>query len=126
MVRHRQLKAQVESLLAGLGDSPGTVAASLCQEGVWGTPNNPRFCAVSSYLGAVLGADPRVRSLTTGQSLVKIVIDGPHGFLPPAVARVRLPQPVRQFIDAFDRGTYPMLVRAPVVEAQVSSESTSG
>ncbi|MDQ1361095.1 MAG: hypothetical protein QOJ44_1472 [Acidimicrobiaceae bacterium] len=126
MVRHRQLKAQVESLLAGLGDSPATVAASLCQEGVWGIPNNPRCCAVSSYLGAVLGADPRVRSLTTGQSLVKIIVDGALQFLPPAVARVRLPPPVRQFIDGFDRGVYPMLVRVPVVEAQVSSESTSG
>jgi hypothetical protein len=103
MVRHRQLKAQVESLLAGLGDSPGQVAASLCQEGVWGTPNNPRCCAV-----------------------VKIIVDGPLAFFPPAVARVSLPQPVRQFIDASDRGMYPMLVRVPVVEAQVSSESTSG
>jgi hypothetical protein len=126
MVRHRQLKAQVEQLLAGLGNSPGQVAASLCQEGVWGIPNDARSCAVASYLGAVLGADPRVRSLTTGQSLVKVVVDGPVAFLPPAVARVRLPQPVRQFIAAFDQGMFPMLVRVPVVGAQVSSESSSG
>jgi hypothetical protein len=80
---------------------------------------------VATYLGAVLGADPRVRSLTTGQSQVKVVVNGPVRFFPPVIVRVPLPQPVRQFIVAFDRGMYPMLVRGPVEKARQSSESTA-
>jgi hypothetical protein len=125
MVRHRQLKEQTEHLLAALGTCHGEVAASLCDEGVWGTPNNPRCCAVASYLGAVLGADPRVRSLTTGQSQVKIIVNGPVRFLPPSVVRVPLPQAVRHFIVAFDRGMYPMLVRGTMADTRQDSESTS-
>jgi hypothetical protein len=80
---------------------------------------------VASYLGAVLGADPRVRSLTTGQSQVKIIVNGPVRFLPPTVVRVPLPQAVRHFIVAFDRGMYPMLVRGTMADARQDSESTS-
>jgi hypothetical protein len=125
MMRNRQLRDQVGELLVGLGANRSEVAASLCDAGVWGARNNPRCCAVASYLGAVLGADPRVRSLTTGQSQVKIVVNGPVRFLPPAVVRVPLPQPVRQFIVAFDRGMYPMLVRGPVEDARQNSDSTT-
>jgi hypothetical protein len=125
MRRNRRLGVQVGELLIGLGANRSEVAASLCDAGVWGARNNPRCCAVASYLGAVLGADPRVRSLTTGQSQVKITVNGPLPFLPPAVVRVALPQPVRQFIVAFDRGMYPMLVRGSVEDARQSSESTT-
>jgi hypothetical protein len=97
----------------------------LCDAGVWGARNDPRCCAVATYLGAVLGGDPRVRSLTTGQSQVKIVVNGPVRLLPAVTVRVPLPQPVRQFIVAFDRGMYPMLVRGPVEKARQSSESTT-
>jgi hypothetical protein len=101
------------------------VAASLCDAGVWGARNDPRCCAVAIYLSAVLGADPRVRSLTTGQSQVKVVVNGPIRILPPTVVRVPLPEAVRQFIVAFDRGMYPMLVRGPLEDARQSSESTT-
>jgi hypothetical protein len=125
MMRNRQLRDQVGELLVGLGTNRSEVAASLCDAGVWGARNNPRCCAVASFLGAVLGADPRVRSLTTGQSQVKIVVNGSLRFLPPTVVRIPLPQPVRQFIVAFDRGMYPMLVRGPAVGVRQSSESTT-
>ena len=125
MMRNRQLRDQVGELLVALGANRSEVAASLCDVGVWGARNDPSCCAVATYLGAVLGADPRVRSLTTGQSQVKIVVNGPVRFLPSALVRVPLPQPVRQFIVAFDRGMYPMLVRSPVEGARQSSESTT-
>jgi hypothetical protein len=125
MRRNRQLRDQTTELLLELGANRSEVAASLCDAGVWGARNDPRCCAVATYLGAVLGADPRVRSLTTGQSQVKIVVNGPVRFLPPVIVRVPLPQPVRQFIVAFDRGMYPMLVRGPVEKARQSSESTT-
>ena len=125
MGRRRQLREQTAELLAGLGTSRAAVAASLCDAGVWGTRNNPSCCAVASYLGAVLGADPRVRSLTTGQSQVKIIINGPIRFLPSSVVRVPLPPSVRQFVVAFDRGVYPMLVRDPVDSMRQRSESAS-
>lgn len=123
---HRgQLRQQTGELLAGLGTSRVEVAGSLCDAGVWGTRNNPSCCAVASYLGAVLGADPRVRSLTTGQSQVKIMVNGRIRFLPPSVVRVPLPLSVRQFIVAFDRGIYPMLVRNPASSSRQASESAS-
>ena len=125
MRRRQQLRNQTRELLVGLGNNRAEVAASLCDAGVWGARHNPRSCAVSSYLNALLGADPRVRSHTTGQSQVKIVLDGPVRFFPSTVVRVPLPQPVRQFIVAFDRGMYPMLVRAPAEDARQSSESTA-
>ncbi|HEX4243952.1 MAG TPA: hypothetical protein VHY77_00175 [Acidimicrobiales bacterium] len=125
MGRHRALGEQTAELLAGLGTSRGEVAASLCDAGVWGTRNDPRCCAVASYLGAVLGADPRVRSLTTGQSQVKIIVNGRVRLLPSSVVRVPLPPSVAQFIVAFDRGVYPMLVRGPAGSIPQQSESAS-
>jgi hypothetical protein len=125
MSRNRQLRDQVGALLEALGAHRSEVAASLCDAGVWGTRNDPTCCAVATYLRAVLGADRRVRSLTTGQSQVKIVVNGAIPFLPPAIVRIELPPPVRQFTMAFDRGMYPMLVRGPVENARQNSESTT-
>jgi hypothetical protein len=113
MRQNRQLRDQTAELLAHLGADRSQVAASLCDAGVWGARNDPRCCAVATYLSAVLGADPRVRSLTTGQSQVKVVVNGPLRILPPAVVRVPLPEGVRQFIVAFDRGMYPPPVDGP-------------
>lgn len=124
-MRKRRLRDQVGELLVALGANRSEVAASLCDAGVWGARKDPSCCAVASYLGAVVGADPRVRSLTAGQCRVKIVLNGPVRFLPPAVVRVPLPRPVRQFIVAFDRGMYPMLVRGPLDGARQDSESTT-
>jgi hypothetical protein len=125
MRRNRQLRDQTAQLLVGLGANRSEVAASLCDAGVWGARNDPTCCAVATYLSAVLGADSRVRSLTTGQSQVKIIVNGPIRILPPAVVRVPLPEPIRQFIVAFDRGMYPMLVRDPAEDARQSSKSTT-
>jgi hypothetical protein len=67
MSEYRQLKRQVGDLLVGLGTTADEVASSLGASGVRGTPRSNRTCPVALYLSAIMGADPRVRSVTIEQ-----------------------------------------------------------
>ena len=103
---HWQLRRNVRQLLASLGRTSDTVSANLSAAGVVGTPRDPNGCAVSRYLGAVLGTEPSVVSVTTAATWVELATTAR---LAPKV-RVRLPRPVRMFVEAFDREQYPGLV----------------
>jgi hypothetical protein len=102
------VRRQTEQLLGNLGGSPGQVAATLAGSAVRGVPANSRECAVAVYLGAVVGADTRVRGVKVCKS--EVLVERTGWWRRSVV--VPLPTSVRQFIAAFDARTYPELVRA--------------
>lgn len=101
------VRRQTEQLLGNLGASPGQVASTLVEGGVRGLPANSRDCAVAVYLGAVIGADSRVRGVKVCKS--EVLIERAGWWRRSVV--VPLPTSVRQFIAAFDARTYPELLR---------------
>ncbi len=107
----RQLKKQTGALLADLGDSADEVAESLWTAGVNGVRQNNRSCAVALYMHALMGSDPRIRSVAVGHCALQISVAAPPEFRPAGRLLVQLPKPVRQFVAAFDAGQYPMMVR---------------
>jgi hypothetical protein len=99
-----------------LGSSPDEVSDSLEDCGVRGVPRSNGSCAIALYLSALMGSDPRVRSVRVGHCAVLIDVatgpeNRPHGRL-----LVQLPKPVRQFVAAFDALEYPTVVRRCPVE----------
>lgn len=98
---------QAERLLSGLGKEPGQVAGSLVSAGVKGVPFNYFDCAIAVYLGAVIGADPRVERLTVTKAEVMIEC---RGWWRRAVV-VSLPPAVGDFVARFDAEGFPDLLR---------------
>lgn len=107
----RQLKRQSRALLTELGSSADEVSESLQAAGVRGVPRNNRSCAVAVYLTALMGSDPRVRSVNVGHCAVLIETAASPGFRPTGRLLVQLPKPVRQFVAAFDALEYPAVIR---------------
>jgi hypothetical protein len=108
----RALTGEIECFLSGLGGNADDVAASLRHEGVRGQPQDKAQCAIARYLGAVVGAETRVRNISVGTS--ELSVSGPHWWSAKLV--VDVPPAIQQFIRAFDRYQYPDLV-APVRSA---------
>ncbi len=122
MSEYRQLKRQVGDLLVGLGATADEVASSLEAAGVRGTPRSNRTCPIALYLSAVMGADPRVRSVTVGHCSMVIALVAPD-LRPAGRLLLQLPKPVRRFVSAFDALKYPESVRRPSVPVQIPSLS---
>lgn len=101
------IRRHTQDLLASLGTSASAVAAALTEAGVRGLPSNARECAVAVYLGAVISADSRVRSVKVCKSEIQIERTGCWR----RSVIVPLPDPVRQFVAAFDARSYPVLLR---------------
>jgi hypothetical protein len=118
----RQLKKQTCVLLADLGDSADGVAESLRAAGVNGVRQNNRSCAVALYVHALMGSDPRIRSVAVGHCALQISVSAPPEFRPAGRLLVQLPKPVRQFVAAFDAGQYPMIVREQPASSPVSPD----
>lgn len=117
------VRRQTEQLLGNLGGSPGQVAATLMGSGVQGLPANSRECAVAVYLGAVVGADTRVRGVKVCKS--EVLVERAGWWRRSVV--VPLPTSVRQFIAAFDARTYPELLRdGPLATAGTPASPTAG
>jgi hypothetical protein len=108
----RVLTGEIESFLGGLGENADDVAASLRKQGVQGQPQDKAQCAIARYLGAVVGAERRVRNISVGTS--ELSVSGPHWWSAKLV--IEVPPAIQQFIRAFDRYQYPDLV-APVRSA---------
>jgi hypothetical protein len=106
--RRASLRADTSLLLAGLGDSPEAVAATLRNGGVRGQRRRSNDCPVARYLNAVMGADERVGTLQVG--LVWVLIRRGRWWSP--ALTIPTPRPVRQFILAFDGGRFSALVGA--------------
>ena len=111
MSDRRQLKKQTRALLTGLGTCPDEVAESLQAAGVHGVPKNNRSCAIALYLAALMGSDPRIRSVNVGHCSLLIDTAAPPDFRPAGRLQVQLPKPVRQFVAAFDAQKYPTITR---------------
>jgi hypothetical protein len=113
----RQLKRDTTSLLAELGESPDQVAASLSRAGVHGVPRDNRTCALALYVSAVLGSEPRVRSVSVGPCSLALSMVTSADRRPAGRLLVQLPKPVRRFVTGFDHGQFPDLVAGPATEA---------
>jgi hypothetical protein len=107
----RQLTRQIRSLLADLGSTHQEVASTLHRAGIRAVPKQPDNCAVAMYLGAVLGADSRIHSVTVGSNCLKAATKQATPFYFYGTMLIPVPKAVGQFIAAFDEGRYPELVR---------------
>ena len=115
----QSLGRQVGGLLEGLGSSGQEVAQTLVDQGVRGNPGDVGQCALAVYLRAVLGADPRVRSVAVTDRWVNIG----------TAWRTHLvvePPAVRTFIHLFDAGRFPQLVRSPHPDRHVDRPGQVG
>lgn len=101
----RRLVREVRRLLAGLGPTPGDVAAALQTLGVHGVPCRPECSPVAAFLMAVVGADPDVEALGLRSDAVSLSM---RGYRSPLT--VPFPAAVRGFVSAFDAQCYPMLL----------------
>jgi hypothetical protein len=116
----RQIKRKTSGLLAELGDSPDAVAETLRATGVQGVPRDNRSCAVALYLSALVGSEPRIRSVTVGHCSLTINLVALADSRPAGRLQVQLPKPVRRFVAAFDARQYPMVTREPLDETEPS------
>jgi hypothetical protein len=117
----RVIREQTRELLGGLGHDAEEVAASLAAEGVRGKPRSAQGCAIAVYVGAVVAADKRVRSITVEDT--RLTIRPAKRWSRPVA--VRLPRPVRDFITGFDAEKFPRLLTTPAIAAparQVAKE----
>lgn len=98
---------EIRSLLAGLGTTPDEVAATLRTNGIQGVRNAVRFLnPLVRYLAF------RLRSDVLGLDLMKRdTLRLTHGN--GRKEETALPEPVRLFLDAFNRGAYPELELPP-------------
>ena len=103
----RALRAEVRQELRSLGASKDDVARRLEAAGVRGRPGKVADCALAVYLSAVVGSDPRVRTVRVLPSRVVIAPNTPWR----RPLTVALPKALRRFVTDFDRHDYPLLVR---------------
>jgi hypothetical protein len=81
------------------------VASNLAALRVVGMPKHSTDCAVARYLGAIVGTERCVRTISVSDRSVHVTLVGGHVPL-----RVSLPKPVCKFIQGFDSGCYPDLI----------------
>jgi len=108
----RDIKRRVGELLDGLGHDPDEVAGSLEAAGVHGVARSNSSCAIAVYTAAVMRADPRITSVAVGPCTLLLTLTHPSG-RPGGRLVVQLPKPVRGFVDGFDAGRYPTVLRLP-------------
>ena len=91
--------------LRSLGSTPRDVAKTLEELGIKGDLQNPHTCPVSRFVKAL--PEPWIRGvITTGCSGVTIYSEDDLE----TGLRIRFPNPVRDFVEMFDVGTFPELV----------------
>jgi hypothetical protein len=106
MREQKTIRRQTADLLAALGGSSTEVATSLAEYQVRGRPRDPHGCAVAVYLRAVLEADPRIKAVKVSETCVRISLVQRH-----RAVQVSSPRAVRGFVESFDHGLFPSLVR---------------
>lgn len=95
---------EVRRLVASLGTTRGEVALALERHGVRSVPHQRG--PVATYLEAVIGADPNVKSVVVDAESVVVEL---RAWWRPSVV-VKLPPVVREFTVAFDECCYPRLL----------------
>jgi len=108
--RRGQLRNATRLLLSSLGDRPVQIASNLEALGVRATPRDPDGCVVAVLLHAALASDPGITSVKVTNK--KVVLKTPQRWR--RSVQVRLPGPLRRFVEAFDAELFPALVRAEV------------
>lgn len=101
------LVRRTRCLLADLGPTPDAVAHSLFVTEVRGQPGDPGDTPVGAFVSAVVGADPDVESVAVGMSEITITRRTRWR----RQVTVRCPVAIQRFLEAFDAGCYPRLVR---------------
>src|SRR5437667_12882312 len=90
-------------ILASMGDSSDKVAAAVEAKAIQGVRNTVRMLnPIVRYVESVLLLSSRGMDLTERDTLRFTTLDG-------TFAAVPLPQAVKDFLEAFDAGTYPQL-----------------
>lgn len=102
----RDLRGRSLTLLQSLGSDADEVGRRLGAAAVRGDPGDPERCAVAVFLAPILSADPVVRGVRVTARCARISVRRGARFS----VGVRLPEPVRSFVDGFDRGHFPELV----------------
>lgn len=104
---------RVESFFAGLGSTANEVAATLEQRGFSGVRRDPECCPINDALTKTFPVPGYEWS-----TCIYFVGIGPtdawtvaNDWLDAEVMNVSLPDPMRQFVDLFDKGFYPGLER---------------
>jgi len=115
----RQIKRKTSGLLAELGSTPDEVARTLESTGVQGVPRDNHSCAVALYLSALVGSEPRIRSVAVGHCSLMITLVAPVDARPAGRLRVQLPKAVRGFVAEFDAHHYPEVTRDVVTTPSV-------
>jgi hypothetical protein len=105
-LRPTRLSREVHQLLATLGTTRGEVAATFEAAGVRAVPGDAQHTPVSLFLGAVIGADPNVKSVTVDERTVAVEM---RAWWRSGVV-VDLPPVVHDFMAAFDECCYPALL----------------
>jgi hypothetical protein len=105
MRSRRHLRQSVVQLGESLGSTPGQVASNLAALRVVGMPKHSTDCVIARYLGAIVGTEQAVKTISVSDRSVHVKVVA--GRLP---LRVRLPRPLCRFILDFDSGCYPDLV----------------
>lgn len=103
--RRRAAAEEARAVLGSLQGGPAEIAGTMARQGVTGVPRNTRGCAVARYLNANLGGHAWVHSVTVGADRVLL---RPTRRWERGVS-LALPEAVREFIAAFDRGEFPDL-----------------
>lgn len=106
-MQYLQMRKQIGELLTDLGRTSGEVAMKLTSTGVQGIPKDVHGCAVARYLSAILGTEARIHSVRVDTTRVRVLVG--RSRIP---ISIRLSEPIRTFIQAFDQNLYPDLVRA--------------
>jgi hypothetical protein len=100
-------QTQMARLLEELGTTPEEVATSLKASGVRGVRNDARFLnIIVRYVQSRIRVDVQTLDMMAGDKL-RMILGSASGTL--RKVETGIPEPVRQFLDAFDRGHYPDL-----------------
>jgi hypothetical protein len=94
---------ELTKILTGMGDSADAVAVTLRAASIKGVRNTVRFLnPVVRYCQVQLRLDDYALDLTQRNKVRMILPDG-------TTIQVWLPQPVKDFLEAFHRGAFPDL-----------------
>lgn len=98
------LTESIRTLLHSLGPTSGEVADSLRKRGITGFPGHCQTCPIAVLILREYPGEVTPKNLTVRGDAIEL-------FSGTALRVVRMPQPVRHFLVAFDLAEYPDMIR---------------
>jgi hypothetical protein len=96
------LSQRIHDVLAEVGHSADEIAETLDRRQIWGVRNTARFLnPIVRCVQLALSLGPFTIDLTYPETL-RVLVDA-------TVVRAVLPEPVKDFLEAFNHGAYPQL-----------------